>query len=390
MEFTAVAGDLTKVLGVMRTIVPTRTTIPLINNICVEARADGVVLSGTDLTLELSIFEPCEVVTPGETTLPAHALFHLIKGLPSSKLVTIKLGEGRANVACGRSVYNLGTLPVEGFPRVQQPDDADIAFSLPAEDLMELIGATRSTTLENVEDRYFLQGICVHTIDADLVFASLNGKQFAQIRKERPPGLRDVPVLGAPILPNGFIKAMATVLSAQTPEAVVSLKIGKRRAALSVGDVTLTGRLIEGQFTEYQRLLPDRDRATFRVNAGEIGDALARLGIVYTGTDTKAPVVIIGCGNGSIDLTAGKVMGDQGSETVEAEIVSNSPPFGVSIQFLAQLVGMWPKEATLQIFSENPSAPILITSADVPNLTHVVMPMNPGAQVKRQVAAEAA
>lgn len=390
MEFTATAADLFDVLGLMRTTVPTRTTIPLLNNVYVEAKDGGISLVGTDMTLELSTSQACEVAEDGETTLPTLALFSLVKALPPSKLVTIRVQDGRAKLTCGRSAYSLGTIPVDGFPRMPAPEDDTITISLPVEDFKELIGATKNTTLDNVADRYFLQGICIHTIGHDLVFASLNGKQFAQIRKEMPAGLRDIPVLGSPILPNGFVKAMAAVIATREPTDLARLAIGSRRASFSVGSTTLTGKLIEGQFPEYEKMMPDASGATFQVNAGALGEALSRLSIVYSGLDTKAQATIIGCGKGVIDLTAGKVMGDQGSEVVEAEIIAKAPPFGVSVQLLAQMVAMWPPTATLQVYSENPSAPILITSTDVPNLTHVIMPMTPSAQMKRQVAAEAA
>lgn len=390
MEFTATASDLAAAVGLVRSVVPTRTTIPLLNNFLVEAKPDGILLTGTDMAVSLSAFEPCEIVATGQATLPAHALFALVKGLPSTKLVTIKVEEGRALLRCGKSSYNLGTIPVDGFPSMPEVDDADIEFSISAEDLMEMIAATRSTTLDNVEDRYFLQGICVHTSGDDIVFASLNGKQFAQIRKSKPSGLRDIAISGSPIIPNGFIKAAATALAAQEDAALVAVKIGKRRASFSVGDITLAGRLIEGQFPLYESMLPDLARTTFRVTAGDLGEALARLGIVYIGTDQKAPAVIIGCGKGVIDLSAGKSMGDQGAEIVEAEIVEKSAPFCASIQYLSQMVSQWPSDATLSVFSGSPSDPILIKSDDVPNLMHVVMPMTPSTQTKRQVAAEAA
>jgi len=386
MQITLTAGDLSAALGLMRALVPTRTTISLINNVKIVAKFGGVVLTSTDIVMVASLSEVCEVIEEGETTVPAQTLLGLAKGMPQDKLVTLKTEEGRAKFSCGRSSYNLGTLPTDGFPEAPAPEPDAVSFTMSAAAFRSALIATRDTTLDRVPDRFFMQGICVYSTETDIVFASMNGKQFSDIRLDRPVGLGVIPLNKAPIIPNSAVRAMATILASQDDETIATITLSRRRVWLKSGLIDFTSQLVEGEFMEYEALLPDPSKASFKVSAEVLASALSRLMVIYSGTDVKAPVVVISCVHGGIQLVAGKAIGDNGSEVVEAEIIEKCAPIGVSVQLLSELVALWPKDSELTFCSTSPSAPILIVSDSMPRYRTAVAPMSPGTQIaKRQL-----
>lgn len=386
MQITLTAGDLSAALGLMRALVPTKTTIQLINNVKIVAKFGGVVLTSTDIVMVASLSEVCEVIEEGETTVPAQTLLGLAKGMPQDKLVTLKVEGGRARFSCGRSSYNIGILPVDGFPEAPPPEPDAMSFSMSAAAFRNALIATRETTLSQMPDRFFMQGICVYSNETDIIFASMNGKKFSDLRFERPDGLGVIPLSKAPIIPNAAVRAIATILASQDDEAVATITLSRRRIWLKAGLINFTSQLIEGEFMEYEGLLPDPSKASFKVSADVLTAALARLTVVYSGTDVKAPVVVISCVENGIQLVAGKAIGDNGSEIIEAEIIQRAAPIGVSVQLLSELVSLWPKDSELTFCSTNPSAPILILSESMPRFRTAVAPMNPGTQIaKRQL-----
>ena len=391
MEFTATATDFSAVLGLMRAIVPPRTTIPLLNNVKISASDGGITLTASDMTMVASLFESCEVIETGETTVPAQMLLGLAKGMAPDKLVTFKTVDGRGRFTCGRSGYNIGILPVDGFPEAQPLDGTATSFSMTVAGFRDALLATRGTTLDRVPDRYFMQGVCLYATETDLVFASMNGKQFSELRCERPEGVGVIKLAEAPIIPNAAVRAILTILASLDDEAAVSIALSRRRIWMSTGSINFTSQLVDGQFMEYEALLPDPAKATsFKVSCDALSAALGRLMVIYSGVDIKAPIVVITCTQGGIQLVAGKAVGDHGCESLEAEILEKTAPFGVSVQLLSELVDMWPKGSTLQFCSTNPSAPILIISDSAPRYRTVVAPMNPGTQIaKHQLEAVA-
>lgn len=389
MEFSAVASDLSEVLSLARSIVPTRTTIPVLNNVRIRTQRGGVVIGATDSSMDAVLFEPCEVISEGETTVNANLLHGLVKAFPGKDLVTLKVNEdgSRALVACGRSKFSLCCLPVDGFPECPPRPESAMSFTLPVSKLIELFNATKHVTLEQSQDRYYFQGVCVHTTPEHLVFVAANGKQFAKIVCEKPMGFSSQ-IVDAPIIPNAAVKAISTILAAQDSDAPVTISFAKFRVWMTVGHVTFSAKLIDGKFLEYPQMIPTTNKVSFRVVASELAVALNRLSIVYAGTDIKAPVAVLSCAEGGgIEVAAGKFTGDHGTDFVAAEIVERMPQFGVSPQYLSELVGLWPSTATLNIYSANPSAPILLSSDALPEMQQAVMPMNPGGQIAGTAAA---
>lgn len=391
MEFSAVASDLADALNLVRTIVPTRTTISLLGNVRIQAKRGGIRLGCTDISMDAVLFEPCEVITDGDTTVNANILYSLVKSLPSKELVTLKMEDGkeRMSLSCGYSKFSLCCMAVDGFPVMPDLPPSAMSFTLPSIKIIELFNATKTVTLDAMQERYFLQGVCIHTTPEHLVFVAANGKQFAKIHCDKPIGFSSE-IVDAPIVPNAAIKVISTILAAQDTDTPVTLSFTKHRMWMKVGDMTFSAKLIDGKFIEYPQMVPmlAAKKVSFRAQASDLATALNRLKIVYAGTDIKMPVAVIACSpHGGIDIAAGRVNGDNGIDFIPAEIVERMPQFGVSPQLLSELVALWPATAMLNVYAPNPSAPIIITSDNVPEGAQCVMPMNPGGMVVRAEAA---
>ena len=116
MKFTITREQLQEGLIAVASSVPTRTTLPVLSNILVEAIADGVKLAGTDLDIAVSTVVPAEVDQSGAVTLPAKKLVEIVRELPSAAIRVTSSGEQRVNLECGRSQFKLLGMPKEEFP----------------------------------------------------------------------------------------------------------------------------------------------------------------------------------------------------------------------------------------------------------------------------------
>ena len=95
MKFTITRERLHEGLTAVATSVPTKTTLPVLSNILVEATKDGLRLSGTDLDISVSTVVPAEVDAEGAVTLPAKKLVEIVRELPSAGIRVTSAGEQR-------------------------------------------------------------------------------------------------------------------------------------------------------------------------------------------------------------------------------------------------------------------------------------------------------
>ncbi len=138
MKFTITRERLQEGLVSVAASVPTKTTLPVLANILVEASADGVRLSGTDLDIAVSTMVPAEVDEEGAVTLPAKKLVEIVRELPSAAVRLTAAGEQRVHLECGRSKFKLLGIPKEEFPSFPAVDFTD-SWTVTSSDLQKLI-----------------------------------------------------------------------------------------------------------------------------------------------------------------------------------------------------------------------------------------------------------
>src|SRR5882672_5496879 len=116
MKFTITREQLQEGLVAVAAVVPSKTTLPVLANILVEATKDGLRLSGTDLDIAVSTVVPASIDQEGAVTLPARKLVEIVRELPTAAIRMTTSGEQRVTIECGRSKFKLLGLPREEFP----------------------------------------------------------------------------------------------------------------------------------------------------------------------------------------------------------------------------------------------------------------------------------
>src|SRR5690606_3971835 len=157
MKFTITREQLSEGVNAVNAAVPSKTTLPVLANILLEATKDGLKLSGTDLDIAVATTVPASVDQEGAITLPASKLQEIVRELPSAGIRFTTQGEQRVILECGRSKFKLLGLPREEFPAFPQVS-FDGASRTTASDLQKLI-AHVSFAASTEESRPILNGV---------------------------------------------------------------------------------------------------------------------------------------------------------------------------------------------------------------------------------------
>jgi DNA polymerase-3 subunit beta len=144
MKLTITREQLQEGLVAVAAAVPSKTTLPVLANILLEATKDGIRLSGTDLDISVSTTASASVDQEGAITLPARKLVEIVRELPSASIRLTASGEQRVTIECGRSRFRLLGLPREEFPAFPAVK-FDKAWHATSGDLQKLITHVAST-----------------------------------------------------------------------------------------------------------------------------------------------------------------------------------------------------------------------------------------------------
>lgn len=369
MEVTLESGELARAIGRIKGVAPSRQTISIINNLLLSTGNGSVAITATNMDVQSQTSVVCEVITPGAITIPAHVAFGIAKALPKTKLVTIKIENDRARVTCGKSKYDLRTLPAHDFPLVNASVEGAVRFDMSAAVLRSSIDAVKGLFDAN-HPQPFYKGLWMIAEGDALAFVAADGKRLARVRVEggAPSGMSAIQI------GQDAVREIASLLAGS--DGIVSLEATKERLSIDAGGVGFTTRLMAGALAPYGKLFEaSAGGPTATVNAGALVDALDRLMVVYGSSDTKSPCVTLAGRSGEIEISAGSRGADYGRELVDAEF-SEAFDFSTSAPLFAEAAKLWPSTATLAI-SARPGMGALITSLDAPHQSQIIMPMTP-------------
>jgi DNA polymerase-3 subunit beta len=371
MKLTIERAALLKALSHVQSVVERRTTIPILSNVLLRTEAGKLVLSATDMDLEIIERIPGRIERDGRTTVPAHTLYDIVRKLREGAQVEFEAdGERNAMVLrSGRSTFTLQCLPPEDYP-VMASGELPHNFALSASELRALIDRTRFA-ISTEETRYYLNGIYLHATKTDEVpvirAVATDGHRLARVEMVLPEGAAGMPGV---IVPRKTVLELRKLVEDSEDEVQIALSQTKIR--VTVGEAALTSKLIDGTFPDYDRVIPSGNDKVLEVNCREFADAIDRVATIST---EKSRAVKLAIESGSLVVSATSPENGTATEELDEVRYSASPlEIGFNSRYLTDIAEQIKGEGAQFVMSDAGSPTIVRDSAD-PSALYVLMPM---------------
>jgi DNA polymerase III subunit beta len=370
MKLVIERSELARALGHVTSVVEKRTTIPILSNVMLRASGAVLMLKSTDLEREVVEQAPAQVAQPGAVTVPAHLLHDIVRKLQDGTEVELKLDaeKSRVTITAGSSRFALQTLPAEDFPDLAGGDFPH-TFEVPAHDLKRLIDKTKFA-ISTEETRYYLNGIFFHTATHGgkpaLRAVATDGHRLAQLDLELPAGASGMPGV---IIPRKTVHEIHRLIEASNDAVAVSVSAAKIR--FEIGTVTLTSKLIDGTFPDYNRVIPQNNDKTLRVPNGEFMSAVDR---VSTIASERGRAVKLALNKGTLTLSVNNPEGGSATEEMAVDFGGGALDIGFNARYLLDIAGQLDSD-TAQFKLADAGAPTIIRDGDDNSALYVLMPM---------------
>jgi DNA polymerase-3 subunit beta len=272
MKFTITREKLKEGLDAVAASVPTKTTLPVLSNILVEATRDGLRLSGTDLDIAVSTTIPASVDQEGAITLPARKLVEIVRELPSAAIRITSSGEQRVAIECGKSKFKLLGLSKEEFPAFPAVK-FEAGWRVPSKDLQKLI-AHVAFAASTEESRPILNGVLWELKNDRMRMVATNGHRLARM---------DVPVAGGAGQQADLIvppKALDQIRRLFAADDEVELARSDNHLGFRSSSTQVFTRLIEGPYPNYEQVIPRENDKIATADKSALTAALRRMSIV--------------------------------------------------------------------------------------------------------------
>ncbi len=368
MQFTIERAHLLKSLGHVQSVVEKRGTIAVLSNVKIDAKGDGVSLTATDMDIAIVESAPASVSKAGSTTVPAHTFYDIVRKLPDGAQIELTQSDDGAKVSirAGQSRFSLACLPIDEFP-VMAEGELPHNFSLKSAECLALIEKP-SFAISTEETRYYLNGIYLHTAENGKVLRAVatDGHRLARIEVGIPAGASGMPGV---IVPRKAIYELKKLIEGGEGEVAVSLSDTKIRFVY--GNATLVSKLIDGNFPDYERVIPSANDKLMEVDCKLFAQAVDRVSVIST---EKSRAIKFHLESGKLTLSANSAEHGTASEEIDVTFSSPTLEVGFNSRYLLDMMGQIEGDTAQFMLNDGASPALVRDTADVGAL-YVIMPM---------------
>jgi len=362
VKFRAEREALADAVGTAQRAVASRTgALPVLSGLRVTLGAGSVELVGSDLEMTIRVTTPVQGEGEGSAVLPARLFADILSRLDGD-IVTVELVGEDARIEAGRFATTLRTLSVGEFPRLPEVPSGGVRVdgAALAESLRQVVPAASRD-----DARPILTGVLLAANDGGLRLVATDSYRLA---------MRDLP--GVSMLAGDQrvlvgAKGLAEV-QRLLRDGDIEVFLSERDVTFRVGSADITTRLIEGEFPNYQQLIPTEYPNRLVVGRDALGAAVNRVRLVSQSRDT-APIRIRMTPDG-IELSAVAQDIGEAHESVEATFDGGELTVAFNAQFLLDgIESVGGTEIVLE--TQDPLRPAVMRNLEAPDFLYLLMPV---------------
>ncbi len=372
MDFEIEKREFLKGLGLVQGIAGRKTTLPILTHVLMEAKNGSVLLTGTDLEIGIREELTGKVYQEGKTSVSAKKLYEIVKELPDESIHIQKKENQWIRIQCGKSIFNLSGLDPEEFPALptyNEDDFSQVSISLLSEMIEKTVFAA-----SNEDSRYHLNGVLFLRIKQGgkerLRVVATDGHRLSLVDRETE-AIRGVEK--GVIVPKKGLLEIKRVFS-DKGGGEVKIYFDPTHGFLKIGKSLIVIRLIDGEFPEYEQVIPKENDKRIKVEKERVYGCLRR---VSTMTSERGEGIKLSIKSRCVELsTFNQDFGDA-QEEVEVDYEGSSFEIGFNSRYLLEALNvMDTPEVVLELKDEgSPGIIKPLSSSETPEQLCIIMPM---------------
>lgn len=365
MKFTVAQDKLVAGLQSLISVVPTKSTFPILSNVLLDAQEKRLLISATDLEVAAITQVEAKASSAGSVTVPARQFAEIVKQLPSMP-VEIEAAENRVTIKCDRSRFSIVGLPKDDFPKMPELKK-EKSFKVSGGILQTIIKKTLFA-VANDSSRPALCGVFMQMNGDNLKVVTTDGRRLAMFETMIPPVSHKSELL---LSPKG-LNVVNRMLGGEDKE--ITVQFDDSYSKFSFEGTTIYARHIEGTYPDYEKVIPSGNKKVLAANVELFTAAVKRVAIL---SDTFTYQIKLSLKDDSIELSSQTVDIGEAKETMAASYKGDEMEIGYNASYLLDILKNLDGDE-LNMYLNTPLSAGLIKPSKQPEdykLTYLLMPL---------------
>lgn len=364
MKIVCSKNSLLKSVGISLKAVPSKTTMPILECILIDATTNQIKFTTNDMELGIETIVDGRIEEKGMIALDAKIFYEIIRRLPDND-VTLQTDEKyTANITCEKAKFSIPGKPGEDFAYLPMIDREE-SLTLSQYTLKEMIRQTIFSIALN-ENNKLMTGELFEIKDNCLKIVSLDGHRISIRKMPLKKDYNDHKI----VVPGKTLNEVSKILSGEV-EDQVSIFFTKNYILFEFDQTMVVSRLIDGEYFRIDQMLSSDYETKLTINKKEFLDCIDRATLLIRENDKKP--IVIRITDDKMELKINSVIGSM-NEDIDIEKEGKDIIIGFNPKFLIDALKVIDDE-TVTIYLVNPKAPCFIRDEDQ-TYTYLILPVN--------------
>ncbi len=367
MNLSVIQENLARGLSVVSHAVSSRSTLPVLANVLLRTEDAGLKLTATNLEIGITYWVPGKIETDGAITVPARLLTDVVNSLPNERIDLEVKDSDRLHLRCGRFETHLRGIDADEFPAI--PAAGERPTTRVSQKVLKRALAEVAFAAASDEARPILTGVLTRFEGDRITLAAADNYRIAITTVAGLDAVEETSV----VVPARSYTELARVLADTDDPVEIILSAQKNQVLFHVDGVDLVSRLIDGQFPNYQQVLPASHATRVELDREDLLKAVRLAAYIASASANIVKLQVAPDGAPQVTVAAAADVGDHVG-VVDATIEGD----GTTIAFNARYLGDVLQNVDADRFAielNGPLSPGVFRPADGRDYTHVVMPV---------------
>ena len=371
MKFTFDRDAMIKEVSIAQEIISTKNAGSILSNISISAYNNTLNIKATDIKVNFETQIPVQIEEEGSTTIYCDKFMGILSSLPEGEIeFNQSAGDGSDQAVSviikpvGKKIkFQIKSMSQEKFPDFDSADDVPY-FEVPAKEIKEMIGQTAFAVSED-ETRYFMNGVYFEKKDDKLNLVATDGRRLSFASKSLLAGVSDFPA--AIVHPK-----ILNIISKRSPdEGNIFIAVVDKMIFFKFGTYKFGSVLLEGQFPNYARVIPENQAHSFQVQKSDLTSALKRVALMV---DKKAGRLYFNISDGILKITSQQSDLGSADEEIPCEYAGQSYVLALNYRYIEEPLREIDSDRIVFEFTEEMKA-VTMRPEPAGDYFHIIMPM---------------
>lgn len=364
MKFLCNQNELAQAINIVQKAVSSKSTLPILKGIYMEAHGDKLRLVGNDLSIGIDTSIKAEVITEGSIVISSKIFGEIVRKLPNANIEITVDDSKNVIIKCLSSEFNIQGQSAEEYPELAELDENN-SYDIESDLLKNMIRQTIFATSQD-ESRLVLTGVLVEIKNRIISMVAIDGYRLAL-----KTGTIVSDIENKAIIPGKTLNEVGKIISSFDKESTVNISFTDKHVLFKVDDIKIISRLLDGDFIKYDQIIPNDYKTRVIMNTADFLDSIDRASLLAR--EGKNSSIKLTFKDNHLNITSNVEIGNVNEELM-IKLEGQDLEIGFNPKYLVDALKVIDSEEITIELSTSVS-PCIIKPMDSDNYIYLVLPV---------------